>query len=176
MGNLRLPALHGVVPRGYISWTTKDQNEGVLLSRVEIQGRVVHSGAVEGLVERTVRSCFTSHGGSCACHNERMRCRRPSLAVCLHFFKTSILGVVPLRFLVPGLPSEARRHHSRGVDTFVGKKKLTGFCGPTPFLPTGKCFYNFLDKLPVLCLEFQIMYYQITGYWLPVFIFLVFIR
>ena len=33
LGNLRLPALHGVVPRGYISWTNKDQNEG---SRVEI--------------------------------------------------------------------------------------------------------------------------------------------
>ena len=34
LGNLRLPALHGVVPRGYISWTTKYQNESVLLSRV----------------------------------------------------------------------------------------------------------------------------------------------
>ena len=28
-----------------------------------------------------------------------------------------------LRFLVPGLPSEARGHHSGGMDTFVGKKK-----------------------------------------------------
>ena len=44
--------------------------------------------------------------------------------VCLHFFKTSILGVVPLRFLVAGLSSEARKHHSGGVDSFVGKKKI----------------------------------------------------
>ena len=36
LGKLRLLALHGVVSRGYISWTIKDQNEGVPLSRVEI--------------------------------------------------------------------------------------------------------------------------------------------
>ena len=134
---------------------------------LRFKGNVVHPGAVEGFVERTDHSCFASHGGSCACRNERMRCRRPSLEVCLHFFKTSILGVMPLRFLVQGLPSEARRRHSRGEDMFVGKKNNHQQVDPGSGVrhpPPNRFFFP--DKLPVPCLEFQIIYLR-----LPVFIF-----
>ena len=129
-GNLRLPALHGVVPRGTSRGPPRIRMKVLSSPELRLKGRVVHPGIVEVLVERTVHSCFASHGGSCACHNEQMRCRRPSLVICLHFFMTSILSVVPLRFLVPGLFSEARRHHSRGVDPFVGKKTIISRLGP----------------------------------------------
>ena len=122
-----------------------------------------------------------------------IRLCRPFWALCL--FVSSCLGL--LRKPEDIIPEEwtrlsGRKNSHQHVDPRSGVRHLPlrtgrfftivcttecnfwGWGGRGPVLgsrtspPNRIYFYNFTDELPVLCLEFQIHYYRITGYRLPV--------